>query len=103
RDRAEVDFHQLVDNRDLPDEPGAARRIEQPAPAEEDGPLVLPQDTDKSEHAWILSPHRQLKPVHRRDLDFLARDELGVIGAVRLPESTIDEHEPWAAHLCLLS
>src|SRR5438270_48571 len=88
RDRAEVDLHQLVDDRDLPDEPGAARRIEQPAPPEEDGPLVLPQDTDKSEHAWILSPHRQLKPVHCRDLDLLAGDELGVVSRLGLPEST---------------
>src|SRR6185437_6202319 len=75
RDGAEVDLHDLVDDGDLPNEAGTARRIEQPAPAEEDGPLVFPQDPDKSEHEWILSPHGQLKTVHGLDLDLLARDE----------------------------
>ncbi len=69
-DRPQVDLHELVDDRDLPDEPGATRRVEQPAEAKEDRPLILPEDPDKAEDvgSLSLSPHRQLEPVDRLDL-----------------------------------
>src|SRR3954451_12658840 len=41
----------------------------------------------------ILSPHRQLKPVHSLHLDLLAGHELGLVGGMRLPERAVDEDE----------
>jgi hypothetical protein len=46
-DGAEVDLDDPVDDRDQEDDPGAFRRLEQPAEAEDDAAFVLAEDSDE--------------------------------------------------------
>src|SRR5690348_14838137 len=49
-----------------------------------------------------LPAYREPEAVHGLDLDALARDEVGVVGGLRLPEGPVDEDEAGGAHLASL-